>query len=174
MPIPSTTCCPTGYVYVNNSGYFVDPLTGVTTQVTNYIGHVNVSDCYGQCVQSQSTNVYGNLIEPSDCPCCPDQYVYSQFYGTCIQPVAFCTVCLPVKTTPIPCITCVCDELPPPEPCDTCQENGGGPISFSLNPFVKQCVDCVPQDDTLTKNGKLNCFAPYFLILPNTNTFNLD
>lgn len=184
-------------LYVDTNGVVYDPYTKQYLTLKAYVyqdpntGQIyNVPDAFGKCLYvvaaGQGTAVqgdgFGAVYDPIACPlCCPDQYQYvtilnenKQFTQTCasvpgITPISY--------STEIPCISCVCpdpDDPPIPRICETCEGNGGQPISFSFMSDQKQCVDCVSQDFILPKDPKLTCFAPYFLLLPNLQNFKLD
>lgn len=118
MPSPSTTCCPTGYTYINNSGYYIDPLTLVVTALATYSGHT-LSESYNKCVQRQNytPNAFGSPVNPIDCPCCPSGFVYTlygqtvpQITGTCYSSagssgLAGTPFFVPDLASPIPCVT---------------------------------------------------------------------
>lgn len=187
MPTAQTRCCPepeddyggTPLTYITSAGLYFDTATNAWTTLTDYYwgGFRSVSELFNKCVRVQSIpSAYGPMYDPEACPCCPDGFVYVQnivfgglAQGTCVS------INIPINTAnPVPCIDCVCEDTTQTFECDSCTENGGQPIHFSYNPFVKKCTDCTQQEFEIPTNCKMNAFLPYFIILPNTNNFTTE
>lgn len=160
------TCCPLGYVYVDSTGTYSDPSLGTFT-VTNYNGTTVISPILTKCIRAQTVNAFGAPLDPNPCPCCPTGMTFSSYTQTCFDPNSA------IVYATIPCIPCVCVTPPPPPPCVGCQEGNGIHVSFSFNDRVKQCINCVPDGSIPISDPKLNCFAPYFILVPAIN-FTLD
>ncbi len=141
-----------------------------------------------------------NMPSPNTPHCCPDGYYYNFDLATCASldfPTVYTTeidcCCpegaslvgndcfFPLDDIPVAKVPCK-DLLPEPLPCDCvtlpepeCPECGtkGLHTSFTLNLNEKTCTNCSPEDDTLTKDKKLNIFIPAAIIKPVIN-FKLD
>ena len=167
-PIVAQGCCPIGTIYVNPDGTYNDPSYGSGTIQNPSI----LSTLTGCAILVNNGYALYTEAVPIDCPCCPEGYTFSSQTGDCVNDLQG----RKDAVLTIPCINCVCEDPTPVEPqeCESCNESGGQHISFQYNPFIKQCTDCVPQNLDQPDNSKLNCFMPYFLTLPNTNSFKLD
>lgn len=166
IPCPPDRCCPTGYAYVNLSGVYSDPILG-TFSITNYAGGVP-SDTYGMCVQTQTTNAYGPLLDPNDCPCCDVGYAWSSVFGQCVN-----LADLKMRRDPIPCIVCVCPPPdPPPPPCVGCAQSQGVPIVYAgMGKSVegKTCTDCHVVGEPTGLGTGADAFIPVKLLDPIIN-----
>lgn len=168
MPEPVQTCCPDGYLYVDMGGVYYDPFSGPTVIINNAFSSPTYAEVIGHCGQFLNKGWASSVVDPIDCPCCPDTFTWSSFLNTCIRDTNAA-----VTTDPIPCIPCVCTTTPPPPPCDTCNDQSTH-TSFAFNPFVKTCTDCTDiGEPRMTKDIKFNAFLPYFMIDPIIN-FTLD
>lgn len=151
----ANTCCPIGYVYIDGSGNFNDPAIGMGT-----ISNPTPSSFYNTCVTLvNGTWALAPPVDPIACLCCNLGYTYSSLRGLCFSPTSS------VVYSPIPCIICVCDVMPPP-PCDTCTSPAIA-IAIHLDETIKGCIDCTVDESPLpSPNKNLNNFTADRLVDP--------
>lgn len=167
MAVPANMCCPEGYVYVDSTGFYYSSCTGLMTEVLTWTDGP-VSGTYNMCARTQcAPKAFGPVVSPSECPCCPDGYVYIQSLSLCVLGT-ISTFNTRVTTPSIPCIDCTCITPPPP----TCPDTGneGLPIAFNLNMSIKNCTSCTPQDNNFPP-GCIQPFLPAQFLDPVTSTF---
>lgn len=139
-PISLSGCCPSGWTYIDENGYFFNYQVATFTVISNDI--VTWPLIIGKC--SQITNfdyaINWGTVEPIPCPCCPFGYVYSDTINACVRDDDPKTI-----TDTVPCINCVC---PPADSfvCPTCETQGQA-IAFNFDFTTKQCESCTIQDD---------------------------
>lgn len=166
----SQTCCPEGYLYVNGSGYYNNPVSGTTLITNTPYSAPTFDEVLGKCARFANVGFATSLEDAVDCPCCPQGYYYSQAIGSCCPGAdagGICDIKFAVPT--IPCIPCDCSE-PPQRVCETCDADIL-PVAFVLNTNRKACTDCESQEGAreIPHGGKINTFMPYFLLDPGTN-----
>lgn len=172
MATPNQTCCPQGYTYVDNNGYYYDNTGTLTLVLNNTTTIPTLADVSSKCVEFTNKGFAQNPQAPEDCPCCPDGYFYSQLSGGCCPGNTSTGICNAVYLVPtIPCIPCNCEEPPAPRECVDCSTELHH-ISFSLITNQKACTDCDPIGEPRplpAKYAKGNAFLPYTLIDPIIN-----
>ena len=142
-------CCPTPYVYINSDGTFINALGTVST-ITN----PNPQYFYDQCVQIVNGTI-ASIPDPAptpvDCPCCPDNYIYSSIKGLCVSTLS--QNYPPVHTVPcvVACVT------PPTFECAPCGTSGIH-NHFGFDFFSRQC-SCTPLDPGPPCGG-ISAFLP--------------
>ena len=131
----SALCCPTGYIYIDNSGYYEDDITGLTMIVNSYASTPTFDQCLGKCGLFHNHAFADTLADGEECQCCPTGYTLNVKTNKCIGPVASDIV------DPIPCILPPC--MPPPLPlvCESCDIETL-PINFSFDENKKNCTNC--------------------------------
>ncbi len=162
-------CCPPGgSVYIDSSGFYLNPCTGTLMQVLTWTDGP-VTGTYNMCGVTQcAPAAYGPVLDPIDCPCCPTGYSYMGGGYCCPDHLPTCT--LKESVPVIPCPVCPpCPVPPTPVPCVGCETNQGLPKSFTFNPYGKNCVDCVVQGEPKPMGTGADRFIPIKLLDPIIN-----
>lgn len=159
---PNKTCCPPPKIYDNATGKCRD---------LNMLNPTDPIDCpccpsgysWDDVKQGCYTLIGSGPTSDIPCPCCPDGYYYYSPTANCIN------ILTPnsQRLEPIPCITCNCVVVEPPE-CPTCGTDGL-PIAYTYSGTIKNCTECTPEDLEQTKNGCFNKFLPIQFISPLIN-----
>lgn len=183
MPTSTRTCCPPDpspnglpWVYVDTTGYYRNPTNYGKVQVLNYAGGASLSLVYNKCVHVQASNAFGETANPIDCPCCPDYggsnplftYYYNQYNDLCMPNIING---LYIANVPVPCITCVCLDLPDPT-CPTCG-SGGEHTAFTWDFTRAHCSTCIAPQEENNPCGSIQDFLPVQYLDPITANFRL-
>lgn len=161
IPTVACGCCPEGYLFIDQSGYYDDVVTGNTLIVNTVFSSPTFLECVGKCGLFRNHAYVSSLISNIECPCCPTAYSYDAKSGMCSDGKGS-------MVNTVSCIPIICPDEVIPDPCPTCT-NGTLPITFTYNQDVKNCINCIPLGDMVTR--PFTKFIADILIDPIVNFF---